>query len=65
LHHCRFHLALAVRLQEDPQWKAAGLRVDPARRKTLTEYTQFLLTNETDWNQPDRNQQQYRKDAGL
>jgi hypothetical protein len=67
LHACRYHLNIAVHLQEDQEWKAAGLEVDANLRGVFVSYTNYLLRNETEsgWNKPGRDKAQYRKEAGL
>ncbi|MEX2185569.1 MAG: protein kinase [Pirellulales bacterium] len=67
LHHVRFHLAVGVKLQSDPEWKAAGGKIEPELKQSLVEYTKFLLSpgGETDWNKPGRDQARYKADAGL
>jgi serine/threonine protein kinase len=67
MHHVRFHLAAGVRIESDPKWTAEGGKTNPELKKTLVQYTNFLLgtTGETDWNKPGRDKARYKADAGL
>lgn len=68
MHHVRFHLAAGVKIENDPAWKAEGGKTNAELKKSLVDYTRFLLdpTNgETDWSKPGRDKARYKADAGL